>query len=409
MRVRNSFTRSVPAQCVEPIDDDVAEAAGDQLDAAQDERPHQDLAQLGVGLDEREQLLAIELDHFARLADAQARQRPAAGDHVAFAGELPGTVRDDERLGGAGGRKHLKLAADRRRRTARLWSPTSTSTSPRATARRRPWPAIRHLRGRERRKQAIGLPRDSPTEADFGTDGVHRLTMSQKRRGSPGRCRNGGRRLSDLSRMPRLVRPDERDPAVQVRGAKDGITCNHVAERQPVAGDDHVTNFPASDLIRGQRLGEAYSGRWPCSFWSVYARRPVDHDRDVRRIDNRTGVVLLTETGTLRVPQCPFHHVRHSRLDDCEVLHHLADRRSVRRRPTLPFALRHGVHRPMKGDVIRVQKRERFLYSRMHPYILSRAGIHHEAREAHEGFQFTAFMVFMTFAVTAPETGACLG
>ena len=46
---------------------DVAEAARDQLDAAQDERPHQDLAQLGVGLDERQQLLAIELDDFARL------------------------------------------------------------------------------------------------------------------------------------------------------------------------------------------------------------------------------------------------------------------------------------------------------------------------------------------------------
>ena len=67
MRVRNSFTRSVPAQCVEPISDDVAEAAGDQLDAAEDERPHQDLAQLGVGLDQPEQLLAIELDHLARL------------------------------------------------------------------------------------------------------------------------------------------------------------------------------------------------------------------------------------------------------------------------------------------------------------------------------------------------------
>ena len=71
-----------------PDHDDIAEPARNQLDAAEDERPHEDLAQLGVGLHEGEQLLAIELDHLAGLADAQPAHRPAAGDHVAFAGEL---------------------------------------------------------------------------------------------------------------------------------------------------------------------------------------------------------------------------------------------------------------------------------------------------------------------------------
>ena len=51
---------------------DVAEAVGDQLDAAQDERAHQDLAQLGVGLHQRQQVAAIELDHLAGFA-ARAR------------------------------------------------------------------------------------------------------------------------------------------------------------------------------------------------------------------------------------------------------------------------------------------------------------------------------------------------
>ena len=55
--------------------DDVAEAARDQLDAAQDERPHEDLAQLGVGLHQREQLLAIEFDHLAGLGDVRPHQR----------------------------------------------------------------------------------------------------------------------------------------------------------------------------------------------------------------------------------------------------------------------------------------------------------------------------------------------
>jgi hypothetical protein len=59
---------------------------------------HEDLAQLGIGLYEGEQLFASELDHLTRLADAQAPQRPAAGDHVALARELPGPVSHDQRL-----------------------------------------------------------------------------------------------------------------------------------------------------------------------------------------------------------------------------------------------------------------------------------------------------------------------
>ena len=91
--------------------DDVAIAAGNQLDAAEDERPHEDLAQLGVRLHESEQLFAIELDHLAGLAGAHPRQRPAASQHGAFAGELPGAVSDDQRFGAAGWSQHLDLAA----------------------------------------------------------------------------------------------------------------------------------------------------------------------------------------------------------------------------------------------------------------------------------------------------------
>ena len=59
-------------------EDDVAEAVRDQLDAAQDERAHQDLAELGVGLHQRQQVFAIELDHLARLA-ARARAAVRGG------------------------------------------------------------------------------------------------------------------------------------------------------------------------------------------------------------------------------------------------------------------------------------------------------------------------------------------
>jgi hypothetical protein len=69
---------------------DVTRAAGDQLDAAKDERPHEDLAQLGIRLDESEQLFASELDHLARRGGPNPGQVRATGQHRAFAGELPG-------------------------------------------------------------------------------------------------------------------------------------------------------------------------------------------------------------------------------------------------------------------------------------------------------------------------------
>ena len=78
--------------------DDIPEAACYQLAAAEDERPHEDLAQFGIGLNEGKQLFAIELRVLPRDADARAGQRPAAGNHVAFAGELPGPVCHDQRL-----------------------------------------------------------------------------------------------------------------------------------------------------------------------------------------------------------------------------------------------------------------------------------------------------------------------
>ena len=77
---------------------DVTKTAGDQLNSTQDERPHEDLAQLGVGLHDSEQLLAIELDHLTGLGRTHARQCPPPGDHRAFARELTAPVNDDEDL-----------------------------------------------------------------------------------------------------------------------------------------------------------------------------------------------------------------------------------------------------------------------------------------------------------------------
>ena len=65
--------------------DDVAQMARNQLEAAQDERAHDDLAELSVGLNQRQHLFAIELNHVARLADPQTGERATTADHVGFA------------------------------------------------------------------------------------------------------------------------------------------------------------------------------------------------------------------------------------------------------------------------------------------------------------------------------------
>ena len=100
LRVRNSRIRSVPGGMVRPDEHDVAEAVRDELHPPEDERPHEDLAQLGVGLHEREQVIAIELDHLARHAGARTHQRPAAREHVGLAGELARPMDGDDGLAG---------------------------------------------------------------------------------------------------------------------------------------------------------------------------------------------------------------------------------------------------------------------------------------------------------------------
>ena len=78
------MTRSVAAQWIEPITTTSPMPLGDQLDAAQDERPHQDLAQLAVGLDERQELLAVELEHLATLNHANVHERRTARQQASF-------------------------------------------------------------------------------------------------------------------------------------------------------------------------------------------------------------------------------------------------------------------------------------------------------------------------------------
>ncbi len=68
----------------------VALAAHDQADATEDERPHDELAQLGVRLHQGAERIPRHLQHLAVLGGQAADQAAPAGEHAHLPGELPG-------------------------------------------------------------------------------------------------------------------------------------------------------------------------------------------------------------------------------------------------------------------------------------------------------------------------------
>src|SRR6185503_3801642 len=94
-----------------PDEHDISGPQLDQLDAAEDEGAHQDLAEVGVGLHEGQQMFAIQFDHFARLGGARAEQGAPARQHGGLAAELPGSKDHDETFGVAGWPHNLDFAA----------------------------------------------------------------------------------------------------------------------------------------------------------------------------------------------------------------------------------------------------------------------------------------------------------
>ena len=118
-------------------EDRIAESACDQLHPAKDERAHQDLADLGVGLHDRKQAFTIQLAHFARFAHLRPQQGTAAGEHVHFARKLAGTMHCHEFFARSRWANDLDLARDDEEKGA-AGSPASNRTSPRRVDRRCP-------------------------------------------------------------------------------------------------------------------------------------------------------------------------------------------------------------------------------------------------------------------------------
>ena len=98
MRLRNSRKCRVCAEWREPIRMTFPKPAADQRKPAQDERAHQDLAQLGVPRHQRAQAFATQLEKLARLGDASEHQTALPGNHRHLAGEFARPVCGDWRV-----------------------------------------------------------------------------------------------------------------------------------------------------------------------------------------------------------------------------------------------------------------------------------------------------------------------
>src|SRR5262249_38119531 len=103
------FDAECTGAMIRPHHDDISKPLGDQFYSAGNESPHDDLADLAVGLHQSDQVFAIQLDHFARFPGATMNKHGAAREHVAFAGELSRSIHRDKLLGCAGWQDHLQL------------------------------------------------------------------------------------------------------------------------------------------------------------------------------------------------------------------------------------------------------------------------------------------------------------
>ena len=92
------FDSKSPGGVVRTDKHDVSNMLLDQLRPTQDEGAHQDFAQLAVGLHNRQQGFATQLDHLACPAHPRSHQCATAGEQVDLARELAGPVTGDDLL-----------------------------------------------------------------------------------------------------------------------------------------------------------------------------------------------------------------------------------------------------------------------------------------------------------------------
>jgi hypothetical protein len=90
----------------------ISHSGRDQLDPAQNESPHQDLAEFGVSLHQSQHAPAIQFDHLTDAHGTQAKERPTAGERTHFAGKLPRSIHHHKGFSPTRGTHNLQFARD---------------------------------------------------------------------------------------------------------------------------------------------------------------------------------------------------------------------------------------------------------------------------------------------------------
>ncbi len=153
--------------------DDIAALGSDQPHAAQDERAHEDFAQLDIALDEMAQVFAVDGEHLAFFAHARAHhaRRTAQGAHLP--GKLARRVHHDQLLPGKAGAHDLDAARENDEHRGVALAGLGEDL---AFARAYPLPVrfeARDLRGGQPGKGLVPPGFDGIARQDFAALGLH--------------------------------------------------------------------------------------------------------------------------------------------------------------------------------------------------------------------------------------------
>ena len=112
LRVRNSRSAQRIGRMARPQQHGVALSRRHQPHAAQDESAHEDLAQLGVGLDHVAQALFVDREDRAALANADAREPGDSAQRAHLSGELARRQNGHQLLAAHSGKLDLEASGE---------------------------------------------------------------------------------------------------------------------------------------------------------------------------------------------------------------------------------------------------------------------------------------------------------
>ena len=158
LRAKNSFEPQRPRRVHGSDEDRVAQPGRHEPHAPQDERAHEELAQLRVRLDDAPEGVRIEVERLAILADAAADQAPSPREDARLARELARVVHDDGVLAGEAGPHHGQRSREEHVH-ARVGLPlVEEDLARRGSAAARAWAAMRAICAAVERREHLRAP-----------------------------------------------------------------------------------------------------------------------------------------------------------------------------------------------------------------------------------------------------------